>query len=182
MPYLSNILLTIFLSSFLNLSLVGVTTGAAFLPVAPIANEASEVQASIQPSPNLSPVEVVKIQIEALGKNDIPHPNRGIEIAFRFASPENKRATGPLERFIQMVSSPAYRPLLNHRTADYGSIEVTGDLAVQPVTLIAQNGEKVGYVFSLSKQTGSPYDGCWMTNGVSRFEPQKKAKEPMLQI
>jgi hypothetical protein len=114
MLHLNNILLSAFLASFLSLGFAGVTTGAAFLPVAPVANEASEVQESIQPSPNLSPVEVVRIQVEALEKNDVPHPNRGIEIAFRFASPENKRATGPLERFIQMVSSPAYRPLLNH--------------------------------------------------------------------
>ena len=78
-----------------------------------------------------------------------------------------------------MVSSPVYRPLLNHRTAEYGPIEVTRDLAVQPVTLIAQDGGKVGYIFSLSKQDGGPYDGCWMTDGVSRFEP---AEEPMLSI
>ena len=182
MSHFSNIRLPLFLASFLSLRFAGVTTGAALLPLAPVANEANEMQESIQPSPHLSPVEVVKIQLEALEKNDIPHPNRGIEITFRFASPENKRATGPLERFTQMVNSPAYRPLLNHRTAEYGPIEVTENLAVQPVTLISQNGEKVGYVFSLSKQTGGSYDGCWMTNGVSRFEPQEKAKEPMLSI
>jgi hypothetical protein len=176
---LSNILLVILFASFLSFPLARAENGTIFLPVA---DEASEVQESIQPSPNLSPVEVVRIQVEALGKNDTPHPNRGIEIAFRFASPENKRATGPLERFIQMVSSPAYRSLLNHRTAEYGPIEVIDDRAVQSVTLTAQNGEKVGYVFSLSKQAGGPHAGCWTTNGVSRFEPQEKAKEPMLSI
>ncbi len=179
MHNLTNILLTILVVSSLSFPLARGANGTVFLSVV---DEASEPQESIQPSPNLSPTEVVKIQIEALGKNDMPHLNRGIEIAFRFASPENKIATGPLERFTQMVSSPVYRPLLNHRTAEYGPIEVTGDLAVQPVTLIAQDGGKVGYIFSLSKQAGGPYDGCWMTDGVSRFELQEKAKEPMQHI
>ena len=81
-----------------------------------------------------------------------------------------------------MVSSPVYRSLLNHQTTEYGPIEMMGDLAVQPVTLTVQDGEKVGYIFSLSKQEGGRYDGCWMTDGVSRFEPREKAKEPMLSI
>ena len=65
-------------------------------------------------------------------------------------------ATGPLERFTQMVSSPVYRSLLNHQTAEYGPIEVMGDLAVQPVTLTAEAGEKIGYVFVLVKTRGWP--------------------------
>ena len=66
--------------------------------------------ASNRPHPDLSPVEVVGIQIDALIKNDDPHEDAGVETAFRFASPGNKVNTGPLSRFIQLAHSPAYSP------------------------------------------------------------------------
>ena len=49
-----------------------------------------------RPSAEHAPQEVVRIQMEALRYND--EKNRGIEIAFRFASPSNKADTGPLPR------------------------------------------------------------------------------------
>lgn len=134
---------------------------------------------SLKPSPNLSPAEVVRIQIEVLGHNDVPYENAGIEIAFRFASPANKSVTGPLDRFIQLVSNPIYRPMLNHQEAQYGEIQVEGNQALQPVILTAKNGERVGYLFVLSKQEGGPYDACWMTDGVIRFEPRHEQERPM---
>ena len=85
------------------------------------------------PNPNLSPADVVRIQIRALERNDIPHENAGIEIAFRFASPRNKLVTGPLPRFIQLVSNPVYRAMLNHRQAKYGPLQIEGVNATQPV-------------------------------------------------
>ena len=63
-----------------------------------------------EPHPALSPRDVVRIQIEALRKNDTPYENRGIEVTFNFASPANKRMTGPLERFKVMVHNPIYEP------------------------------------------------------------------------
>jgi len=138
---------------------------------------------SAQPHPDLSPAEVIRIQIEALGKNDSPHENAGIEIAFRFASPTNKHATGPLERFIQIARSPAYRPMLNHRAAEYDELQTRGDEAVQPVILTTEAGEQIGYTFFLSKQRGGPFDACWMTDGVIRFNvPQHETYPPLQTI
>jgi len=122
------------------------------------------------PNPNLSPADVVRIQIRALERNDIPHENAGIEIAFRFASPRNKLVTGPLSRFIQLVSNPVYRAMLNHRQAKYGPLQIEGVNATQPVILIASDGQRVGYLFTLSRQDGGTCGGCWMTDGVIRFE------------
>ena len=121
------------------------------------------------PNPNLSPAEVVRIQIGALARNDIPHENAGIEIAFRFASPQNKLVTGPLPRFIQLVSNPVYRPMLNHRQAKYGPLQIEGANATQPVVLTTKDGQRVGYLFRLSQQDSGTCDGCWMTDGVIRF-------------
>ena len=136
---------------------------------------------SAHPHPDLLPAEVIRIQIEALGKNDSPYENAGIEIAFRFASPTNKLATGPLERFIQIARSPAYRPMLNHRGAEYSELQTRDDEAVQPVILTTKAGEQIGYTFFLSKQRGGPFDSCWMTDGVIRFNVPQHQTQPPLQ-
>ena len=132
---------------------------------------------SLSPSPNYSPGDVIRIQLQALADNDHPYENAGIEIAFRFASPANKSATGPLERFIQMVHNPAYRPMLNHQEVVYGELQVEGNQAVQAVILITSSGERVGYVFTLSRQEGGTCHGCWMTDGVFRFKVEEELRE-----
>lgn len=121
-----------------------------------------------QPSPDLSPEEVVRVQVEALQHNNEPHPDAGIEAAFRFASPANRRATGPIERFTAMVKGPAYGAMLGFERAEYGEMRVESDQAAQRVTLVQPDGRRVSYVFGLSKQSGGEYDGCWMTDSVIR--------------
>ena len=121
-----------------------------------------------EPSPDLAPAEVVRIQVEALQHNDDPHPDAGIATTFRFASPANQIATGPLGRFAQMVKGPIYGDLLDFAQADFGRIAVDGDRAAQRVTLTHDDGRRAVYVFALSRQDGGPFDGCWMTDGVAR--------------
>lgn len=56
-------------------------------------------------------MEVVRTQVEALGENDTPYEGAGIEAAFNFASPRNKEATGPLDRFRRLFDTPVYAGL-----------------------------------------------------------------------
>jgi len=144
-------------------------------------NEPDDPKASksdfLKPSPNYSPRYVVRIQLQALADNDHPYRNAGIEVAFRFASLANKIATGPLERFIQMVQNPVYRPMLNHQAAFYGELQVRGNQAAQVVILTTPNGERVGYFFTLSRQVGGPCHDCWMTDSVLRFEVGEEFRE-----
>lgn len=130
-----------------------------------------------EPSPDLLPEEVVRIQVEALGHNDDPHPNAGIEAAFRFASPGNRAATGPVDRFVRMVKGPVYRDMLDFERAVYEPMRIEDDRAVQRVTLTHADGRRVAYVFGLSRQDGGPCDGCWMTDAVVR---EDRPPEPML--
>ncbi len=118
----------------------------------------------LQPKPDLLPAEVVKIQVAALQHND--DDDHGIAVTFRFASPENKQITGPLGRFKQLVKSKGYRPLLNHKSADYDTMTIEGDTATQRVTVTQNNGKATVYIFTLSKQSGKPCAGCWLTDGV----------------
>ena len=118
------------------------------------------------PSPDYGPEDVVRIQVQALGNNDVPYRNAGIEIAFRFASPANKRLTGPLGRFIRMLHTPTYRPFLFHRAAHVGRAEVQGSQATLTVLLTAADGQRVAYAFRLTRQRGKPCKACWMTDAV----------------
>ena len=123
-----------------------------------------------EPVPSLSPRDVVSIQIEALRNNDIPYENRGVEVTFNFASPANKRMTGPLERFKVMVRNPTYGPLIDHRSAKYENLVVEDDSARVDVILTTEEGVYLGYRFFLSRQQGNEYEGSWMTDAVIPFD------------
>ena len=112
---------------------------------------------------------MVSIQIEALRHNDTPYEDRGIEVTFNFASPTNKRVTGPLERFKMMVRSPVHGPMIDHRSAEYVNVGVEGDFAQVDVILQSKDGQYFGYRFMLSRQHDNRYAGSWMTDSVSRF-------------
>ena len=110
----------------------------------------------------------------ALQNND--STDQGIEISFRFASPANKGHTGPLDRFTRMIKNPLYSPMLNHQTARYGPIEISRNVAKQRVTITDANGKAWIYIFTLSKQSGPPCIGCWMTDSVI-LPPVKRADQ-----
>ena len=126
--------------------------------------------ARTEPHPSLSPQEVVGIQIEALRQNDVPYRNSGIEVTFNFASPANKRMTGPLERFTLMVHNSMYRAMIDHRGAAYENLTVDGDFARIDVILFSKEGEYLGYRFMLTRQHDNRYEGSWMTDAVVRFD------------
>ena len=68
----------------------------------------------IQPAKNLSAYDVVKIQLNALKNNNGSKKNDGIKQTWIFAHPENKKFTGPYERFEKMILSNQYKILINH--------------------------------------------------------------------
>lgn len=121
-----------------------------------------------RPSPLLSPAEVIGLQLAALKHNDTPHPDAGIATAFGFASPSNRAATGPLDRFTLLVHSPTYRAMLGFRAAQRGTVIIADDQAQESVLLMDADGKTAVFVFALSRQSGGLYDGCWMTDGVLR--------------
>ena len=62
----------------------------------------------VKPNNSLEPHQVVKIQLRGLKYNDEPKKNNGIEQTWEFAHPFNKRYTGPLPKFINMIKSENY--------------------------------------------------------------------------
>jgi hypothetical protein len=135
-------------------------------------------QASQYPSPALKPEQVVRVVTEAMGHNDTPEANAGIATAFAFASPGNRQVTGPLERFIPMVKSELYLPLIDYVKIDYAPIRVEGDSAQELVTVIDEDGQPAAFLWILSRQTEGEYKDCWMTDGVTRLGAEPAPPEP----
>ena len=61
----------------------------------------------MKPSKNLSAYDVVKIQLEALKNNN--KNDDGIKVTWLFAHPDNKKVTGPYERFRIMIYGQQYK-------------------------------------------------------------------------
>ena len=139
-----------------------------FLFILPFQVWASYDIENAYPEPELKPNDVVRLQLLAMQQND--DSDFGIEVTFRFASPANKKQTGPLKRFIRLVRNPSYRPLLNHINATFLELNIEEDFAVQDVIITTSNGERIGYRFRLSIQKGPLYPGCWMTDSVIPFK------------
>ena len=143
-------------------------THLVFLFILPFQLWASYDIENAYPEPKLKPNDVVRLQLLAMQQND--DSDFGIEVTFRFASPANKKQTGPLKRFIGLVRNPSYRPLLNHINATFLELTVEEVFAVQDVIITTYNGERIGYRFRLSIQKGPLYPGCWMTDSVTPFK------------
>ena len=122
------------------------------------------------PSPELTPGMVIIIQLDALQNNDLSPGNEGIGCAWNFASPANRTAIGPIERFIELVKNPLYRNLIGFETAELGQIVLQEDRAQQVVRLYHPKRKTFLYAFLLSKQETEPYRGCWMTDAVIPVE------------
>lgn len=117
------------------------------------------------PNAKLTPSEVVHIIVDALKTNDPANDDDGIATVFEFASPGNKSATGPLQRFTQMIKG-GFGDMLNHVDSDFGEIEMKDGTALQAVWLTSPSGKETGYVFQLGKQKSGSFEGMWMTESV----------------
>ncbi|CAN5349647.1 hypothetical protein BH20GEM2_BH20GEM2_01050 [soil metagenome] len=118
------------------------------------------------PDPSLRPEEVVQLQLDALRENDRPERDAGIAVAFRFASPENRAAVGPLRRFAGVVKRPPYAVLVNHRKAYVGRAFRTGSRARVRVAVVGDDGSAAGFIWELSRQQVGENQGSWLTDGV----------------
>lgn len=119
------------------------------------------------PDPALSPAEVVSTQLNALQANDTPETDTGIAQTWAFAHPDNKRVTGPLPRFAQMIKGPLYQVLLYHRSHEIKEVSRSDNEAVFAVTVTSQTGEVVGFRWSVAKVADGENAGAWMTIAVS---------------
>lgn len=116
------------------------------------------------PAPELTPDEVVRTQLAGLA-DPAPH-GVGILQCWAFASPGNRRVTGPLDRFGRMVRDGAFACLARPQATLIGRPCIEGDVARVLVTVIDDQQQMQGFQFILSRQKDDPFAGCWMTEAV----------------
>lgn len=122
----------------------------------------------LQPNGDLSPEDVISIQLKALSdaEND-PLTDSGVARVWAFAHPANKVVTGPLPRFTQMLKSKPYRALIGHRAHHMKQVSLTADKAHFAIKVTDRDGDVFGYSWHLGKVGAGDYQGMWMTTGVS---------------
>ena len=128
----------------------------------------------IKPSPSLSPYMVVKHQLEALKRNDIPYMGAGVKQTWALAHPDNKKMTGPLEKFNRMIQNSHYKILLNHRAHKISLIRKNKKVHVFDVRIISQKNNVYSFEWKIQKVLNiSSVKDCWLTIAVSI--PRKKS-------
>ncbi len=122
----------------------------------------------LKPNSNIKPSEVVKIQLLGLQKNNDVFEDSGIEQTWNFAHPNNKKATGPLDRFKTMIKSNNYQMMINHISHTITQIR-GGDNWVQFEVIILDKNKiyhKFNWQVEKYKEDG-PLKDCWLTTMVS---------------
>jgi hypothetical protein len=150
---------------------VATPTDAGSTGVDVASNGSASRYASLRPTCERPAGLVIKLQLDALGRNEKLGNDTGVRIAYRFASPANKRATGPEASFVRLIrqqytimlryDSVRYGPLRPEERAGNGSRTLT-----QRVTLADGNGTESAFLWSVTRQEDGRYDGCWMTSSV----------------
>jgi len=126
----------------------------------------------IKPAKNLTAYDVIKIQLNALKENNKPNKNSGIKQTWMFAHPQNKKITGPYERFQKMLLGDQYNVLLNHESHKIKLIMNSKNKYIYNVELISIDKKMYLYEWHLEKITIENCNSCWFTTIVS--SPIKK--------
>ena len=126
----------------------------------------------IKPNNGIEPLQVVKIQLTSLKKNDEPSKDNGIEQTWEFAHPNNQKNTGPLSRFKTMLKGVSYEMLLNHLDHKVFEVEITDNIASYEVTILDKNKKYYKFKWIVEKNTSEgPLKDCWLTVMVSAPQP-----------
>ena len=123
----------------------------------------------IKPNNGIEPYQVVKIQLRSLKNNDEPFNNAGIEQTWEFAHPNNKKFTGPLEKFKILLNSDSYKMLLNHIEHNIIEVKTTASLAAFEVTVLGGGKNYYKFKWIVEKyDLEGPLKDCWLTTIVSQ--------------
>ena len=122
----------------------------------------------LDPNSTISPKEVVKIQLSGLQQNDLEYKDSGIEQTWKFAHPNNKRVTGPLNNFKMMIKSDSYGMMINHLSHTITEVGSSDKWAQFEVIILDKDKIYHKFNWQVEKYTleGSLKD-CWLTTTVS---------------
>ena len=126
----------------------------------------------IKPSSSIKPVDVVKIQLTALQKNDLNFKDSGIEQTWNFAHPNNKKVTGPLGKFKRMIKGDSYQMMINHLSHTITKLGSKDNSAQFEVVILDKNKIYHKFNWQVEKYTlEGVLKDCWLTTMVSNPIP-----------
>ena len=126
----------------------------------------------LKPSSGFKPVEVVRIQLTGLQKNDLKFKDSGIEQTWNFAHPNNKKVTGPLGNFKRMIKGESYQMMINHLSHTITQLESKDNWAQFEVVILDKN--KIYHKFNWQVEKYAlegVLKDCWLTTMVSNPIP-----------
>ena len=118
-----------------------------------------------EPNKKLEPYDVVKIQLEALKNNN--KDDNGIKQTWLFAHPDNKKITGPYERFRIMIYGQQYKFLLNHSSHKINLITNSPNRFIYRIEILSDKKQLFFYEWHVQKGSEEKCKNCWFTSAVS---------------
>ena len=118
-----------------------------------------------EPNKRLEPYDVVKIQLEALKNNN--KDDNGIKQTWLFAHPDNKKITGPYERFRIMIYGQQYKFLLNHSSHKINLITNSPNRFIYRIEILSDKKQLFFYEWHVQKGSEEKCKNCWFTSAVS---------------
>ena len=118
-----------------------------------------------EPNKRLEPYDVVKIQLEALKNNN--KDDNGIKQTWLFAHPDNKKITGPYERFRIMIYGQQYKFLLNHSSHKINLITNSSNRFIYRIEILSDKKQLFFYEWHVQKGSEEKCKNCWFTSAVS---------------
>ena len=121
-----------------------------------------------KPNTSLKPFDVISIQLNSLQRNNIPFKDAGIEQVWKFAHPNNKKITGPLEKFKRMIYGENYKMLIEHENSEITILSEDSNRSVYKVYILSNDKKKYSYIWQIEKVLEEGIlKNCWMTASVS---------------
>ena len=126
----------------------------------------------LKPDSDIKPVEVIKIQLTGLQKNDLEFKDSGIVQTWNFAHPNNKQVTGPLGNFKRMIKGDSYQMMINHLSHTITLVESKDNWAQFEVIILDKNKIYHKFNWQVEKYTSEGVlKDCWLTTMVSNPIP-----------
>tara|TARA_B100001093_G_scaffold140276_1_gene132840 strand:- start:485 stop:988 length:504 start_codon:yes stop_codon:yes gene_type:complete len=124
------------------------------------------------PQNSILPAEVVEIQLIGLMNNDKEYKDSGIVQTWNFAHPNNKKVTGPLDKFKRMIKGDTYQMMIDHLSHTITQLGSSEKWAQFEVVILDKNKIYHKFNWQVEKYTeeGDLKD-CWLTTMVSNPIP-----------
>ena len=122
----------------------------------------------LKPNSDIKPDRVIEIQLSGLQNNDLIYKDSGIEQTWNFAHPNNKKVTGPLDKFKRMIKGDSYQMMINHLSHTITKLGSGENWAQFEVILLDKDKIYHKFNWQVEKyETDGPLKDCWLTTMVS---------------